>query len=106
MPTGEDSVSPQPWQMCRPVTLRHFSDTAACTAMPPPSATFSELKSSLSKPGVFSSALKSVLTPVMKVNFTFASSLTKPGMSRGFVISTLLPPTCVNTSMFVVSAKM
>ena len=42
----------------------------------------------------------------MKVNFTFDSSLTKPGMSRGFVISTFLPPTRMNTSMFVVSAKM
>ena len=106
VPTGEDSVSPQPWQMCRPVTWRHRSETAACTAMPPPSATLSELKSSSLNPGVLSSALNSVLTPVMKVNFTFDSSLTKPGMSRGFVISTLLPPTRVNTSMFVVSAKM
>ena len=39
VPTGEVSVSPQPWQMCRPVTLRQRSETAACTAMPPPSAT-------------------------------------------------------------------
>ena len=74
--------------------------------MPPPSATFSELKSSWSKPGVFSSPLNSVLTPVMNVKRTRDSSLTKPAMSRGFVISTFSPPTRLNTSMFEVSAKM
>ncbi len=106
VPTGEVSVSPQPWQMCRPVTWRQRSDTAACTAMPPPSATFKEEKSSLSKPGVCSSPLNSVFTPVMKVKRTLASSATNPAMSRGLVISTLCPPVLVNTSRFEVSAKM
>ena len=36
--------------------------------MPPPSVTRSWLKSTSSKPGVFSSALNSVFTPLMNVN--------------------------------------
>ena len=79
--------------MSRPVNCRQRSDTAACTAMPPPRAIFSELKSSWSKPGVFSSPLNSVLTPVMKENFTLDSSSTKAFMLRGSVISTFMPPT-------------
>ncbi len=106
MPTGDVSVSPQPWQMWRPVSAFQRFETAPCTAMPPPSAIFNELKSSRSKPGVFSSVLNSVLTPVMNVKRTFDISSTKAGMSRGFVIRTFWPPTYVNTRQFVVRAKM
>ena len=74
--------------------------------MPPPTASFRLEKSSLAKSGWLSSALNSVLTPVMMVYLCLASSLTKPGMSRGLVISTFSPPTTIITRQFTVSEKM
>ena len=58
-----------------------------------------------SNPGAPSSALNSVLTPVIAVNGVLASSATRPAMSRGFVISTFVPPSLRKTSRFAVSAK-
>ena len=87
-----------------PVTCFQRSATAFCTAMPPPSASFRWEKSSLAKSGLLSSALKSVLTPVIMV-YLCSSSFTKPGMSRGLVISTFSPPTKVITRQFTVSER-
>ena len=42
----------------------------------------------------------------MTLNLTFDNSLTNPGMSRGLVIIRLMPPICMNTRQFAVSAKM
>ena len=68
---GEVSVRPQACVRTLPVTSFQRLATASCTAMPPPSVTRSSLKSTLSNPGVFSSALNSVFTPLMKVNLYF-----------------------------------
>ena len=65
---GEVSVSPQACVRILPVTSFQRLATASCTAMPPPSVRRSLLKSTLSKPGVCSSALNSVFTPLMYVN--------------------------------------
>src|SRR5215472_13484161 len=64
---GEVSVRPQACERTLPVASFHFAATAACTAMPPPSEIFSPLKSIFSNPGAWSIALKSVLTPEMKL---------------------------------------
>ena len=74
--------------------------------MPPPSVTRSALKSSLSNPGVFSSALNSVLTPEMYVNGCLRSSPTKLGKSRGFTIRMFFQPSITKNRQFAVSAKM
>ena len=66
----------------------------------------SALKSSSANPGVFSSALNSVFTPLMKLKRQERSSLTNAGKSRGLAISTLCAPNLTNTSKFPVSAKM
>ncbi len=67
---------------------------------------FSDEKSSLPKSALWTSALNSVLTPVIAVNLNFAISFTNPGMSRGFGISTFSPPSDMNTRQFAVSEKM
>ena len=64
---GEVSVRPQACVSTLPVRCFQRSATAPCTAMPPPSVTRSLLKSIRSKPGACSSALNSVLTPLMNV---------------------------------------
>src|SRR5438270_650930 len=64
---GEVSVRPHACVRVLPVTSFQRCATLACTAMPPPRVTFKRLKSSLSNPGACSSALNSVLTPLMKV---------------------------------------
>ena len=61
--TGEVSVSPQPCERMQPVTAFQRSATAPCSAMPPATHDRSFEKSTLSKPGVCRSPLKSVLTP-------------------------------------------
>ena len=58
----------------------------------PQSVMRSALKSTVSKPGVCSRALNSVLTPLMKLNLYFFSSATNALKSRGFVINTLRAP--------------
>ncbi len=60
----------------------------------------------MANPGSLSSALNSVLTPVMAVNLCDLSSLTNPGMSRGLVISTFSAPSDMNTRQFAVREKM
>ena len=62
---GDVSVRPQACVSTCPVTFFQRSATAFCTAIPPPSVTLSELKSTSSKPGVFSSALNNVFTPLI-----------------------------------------
>ena len=89
---GDVSVSPQACVRTLPVTFFQRAATTACTAMPPPSEMRSAEKSSESKPGVCSSALNSVLTPLMKKNLYFLSSATNAGKSRGLVIKTLCAP--------------
>ncbi len=69
--TGEVSVNPQPWVTTQPVTSFQRAATTACTAMPPAKVTRSAPKSTDSNPGVCSSALSSVLTPLMKLNLYF-----------------------------------
>ena len=88
-----------------PVTCFQVSATAFCTAIPPPRLTRSRLKSSRSKPGVCSSALKSVFTPLKNVKPCCASSRTKPAKSRGLAISRLQPPVFMKNSAWL-SAKM
>jgi len=63
---GEVSVNPHAWVNMQPVTCFQRAATTACTAMPPPKLKRSALKSTRSKPGVFSRALNKVLTPLMK----------------------------------------
>ena len=103
---GEVSVRPHACVSVLPVTCFQRSATARCTAMPPPRLTLSALKSTWSKPGVLSSALNSVFTPLKNVNLYFDSSLTKPGKSRGLAISTLCAPSFMNSRQFAVSEKM
>ncbi len=74
--------------------------------MPPPSVTRKVEKSSFANSGLLTSALNSVLTPVITVNLCLAISLTKPGMSRGFGISTFSAPSVMNVRQFAVSEKM
>ena len=73
---GEVSVRPQACVSTLPVTAFQRSATARCTAMPPPRLTRRRLKSRLSKPGVCSSALNRVFTPLKNVKRCFASSAT------------------------------
>ena len=54
-------------------------------------------------PGALSSALYSVLTPIIAVNGACVSSLMKAGMSRGLVIRMMCAPIFMNTR-FEVSA--
>ena len=89
---GEVSVSPHPCVTMQPVTSFQRAATTPCSAMPPAKVTRRALKSTVSKPGVCSNALNSVLTPLMKLNLYFFSSATKALKSRGFVISTLRAP--------------
>ncbi len=66
--TGSRRLSPSnptPASSTLPVTFFQCSATERCTAMPPPSVIRSALKSISEKPGVFSSALNSVFTPLM-----------------------------------------
>ena len=74
--------------------------------MPPPSVIPKVEKSSLANSALFTSALNSVLTPVIAVNLYLAISLTNPGMSRGFGISTFSAPSVMNIRQFAVSEKM
>ena len=103
---GEVSVNPHAWVRMLPVTFFQRSATTPCTAMPPPSVILSAEKSSDSKPGVCSSALKRVFTPLMKKNLYFLSSATNAGKSRGFAISTFSAPRRANSRQFAVNEKM
>ena len=76
--------------------------------MPPATASLSAPRFAVrtaSKPGASSSALNSVLTPVMTLNRVRVSSATNRDISRGFVISTFLPPSLTKTNRFAVRAN-
>ena len=64
------------------------------------------LKSSSAKPGALSSALNSVLTPVMVVTWARRMVRMSPLMSRGSGTSTLKPPISTKANRFAVSEKM
>ena len=73
-------------------------------AIPPAAHSFTCVSGTAVNPGAFSSALYSVLTPIIAVNGDFRSVATKAGMSRGLVISRMCAPIFMNTR-FTVSAK-
>ncbi len=103
---GDVSVNPHACVRILPVTFFQRAATTACTAIPPPSEMRNALKSTDSKPGVCSSALNSVFTPLMKKNLYFLSSATKAGKSRGLVIRMLCAPRRTNSRQLAVSEKM
>src|SRR5579864_7695041 len=65
---GDVSVSPYASTSGTPVTAFQRLATASCTAIPPPSASRNDVKSTLRNLGWLRSALNSVLTPVVAVN--------------------------------------
>ena len=81
------------------------SATGACTAIPPPNAILSSLKSTPAKAGAFRSALKSVLTALKNVKGYLFISAMSVGISRGLTMSMFRHPKQRNRRQFVVRAK-